>query len=303
MSPAAKPLPAGGADLVVAAAGDQAEAVRALATRHRLRAVVWTGGGRPRGADLPVCPAVAAALAHGPVSLFCALAPYGQLEADVRLCLDVGLRVVCAGPPTTSRRSGEQLAARAGLAWGGLLAAGPVSRRLAELRQRPAFGRPVYLRWVVGGGQGLARTWWALRDLLGQCAPLLSGPPLELWVLASRRGRGFHAVATAVAPDRAAAQLVVAPAHLPWGGDAMLLGTGGLLTADAEAAITFAGARPQVAAAPALYAELEWVAGALAGTPTPVAVETLEGDLRLLGALRQALRLALPVHLAPAGVA
>ena len=286
------------------AAADQVAAVRAMAAHQAVVGVVWHGARRAPPLELPRFDTVARALDVAEQDVLCVLAPYRSLAKDLECALDAGISCLCAGPPETSETRVAGLLERAAhrrlrQQWGGLACASPSFRRLLELRQRPSFGQPVYLRWVAGNGRGPVRAWWALRDLLCGAVHLLASPPSTLWVTAvRRRGPACHATATLSTASGATAQLAICPQYLPGAGEALLLGTGGLLEADGEPGLRFAGqGTVSHGSAEDVLAEPGWLAG-FAAQPAERAIAHPQipgADRPLLAALRQALSSGQPI--------
>ena len=168
-------------------------------------------------------------------NICCFLAPYPALKRDVERALASGTHVLCAGPLPVNRAEFDRICS-IGQHCGLHFAQGPKPRhsllhkKLLEQRHAPAFGSPVFLRWVSGGGDGLLPSWWAVCRALEQAAELLDDEIEEMRLAAVRRGRRHHLVLTVGAAGGATAQLAVAPFHLSPVPDIALLGTGGLLS-------------------------------------------------------------------------
>jgi len=287
----------GSGALVVVAAADQADTVSSLAAHQPLAGVVWRG----RVPSIPTAAApfdtVAQALSCCRPAALVVLIPYRDMAGDVAATLEAGVSCLCAGPPDASPARLQALVRRAGdsaalLQWGGLLTASPSFGRLQGVRQRVSFGQAVYLRWIAGGGRGPVRTWWSLRDMIAGATQLLGSPPCTLWITATGSSRASQATATLSTPGGAAAQLAVCPQFLPGVGQAMLLGTGGLLELEGESGSRLVGSGPgseiQLAEP---ETEARWLAQLEADSPPPGAghLAAAWADLPLLHALRRAL--------------
>jgi len=223
---------------LVVAAPDQATEVRSLAAHPAVRGVVWQP--RPVAAplELPRHDTVEEGLADLRPEALCVLTPYRALGRDLERAAEAGVACLCAGPPASIPRSWRALAARH--QWTGPLGAAPELGRLRELRGRDAFGEAVYLRWVTGGGRGVLRAWWSVRQQICAAIELLASPPRSLHVMAGGHARALHATATVATESGATAQLVTCPRFVPGPGQVLLLSTGGLLEAAGEPGLRFA---------------------------------------------------------------
>ena len=103
------------------------------------------------------------------------LTPYASLGKDLQRALDSGIHALCAGPPPLSRSAGEQLCQSAAdadtrLAWGDQFRHTPLHQALEDQVYAPAFGSPVFLRLVRGGGNSLLAAGWEAYQALEQAA-------------------------------------------------------------------------------------------------------------------------------------
>ena len=212
--------------LVVVCGPDRAPALESIAGSHGLAG--WVGVGRPGrpAIDAPRFGSLQEGLEEA--AAVAVLSPYRGLASDLEICRQRGIPALLAGPAAARADDPEHSAGRwrHSQSW----------RSVDGVRRRPAFGHPVYLRQVIGGGNGgLAGAWWALLEALEGALELLDSPMSRLSVGAVARGGRCHATATLVVENGASAQLVVTPAPDP-GEDLMLLGTGGLVHVDGTGA-------------------------------------------------------------------
>ncbi len=264
--------------LVVVCGPDRAPALESIAGSHGLAG--WVRVGRPvrTAIEAPRLGSLEEGLDQA--TAVAVLSPYRGLAGDLERCRRRGIPVVLAGPSTARADDPEYAPGR----WRHTQTWASVD----GLRRRPAFGRPVYLRQVTGGGAaGLPGAWWALLEAVECARDLLDGPMARLWVGAVTRNGRWHATATLVAGAGASAQLVVAPAPDP-GEDLMLLGTGGLAHVDAASAAAVrrdAGGESRLPIPPA-WPDARWITAGLAGQRHPSI------DRRTRAALHAALRRA-----------
>lgn len=204
----------------------RAAALPGMARQLPVACVVTTGGRLTT--DLPVAPSVADALNAG-ASRLVALSPYRGLAEDVALCQQRGLGVLLAGPLPTTRSVTADAATADYLRHcdAGRWRHQAALDRLQQTCVQAAFGAPVFLRHMCGGGSGVLGLWWNALESLELAAAIL-GLPQRLIVCASR-GRGrWHASLTVISAANTTAQLIVTPTAMP-GDDTMALGTGGLV--------------------------------------------------------------------------
>lgn len=212
--------------LVVVCGADRAPALESIAASHGLAG--WVGIGRPGrpAIEAPRFGSTPEGLERA--SAVAVLTPYRGLAGDLEICRQRGIPAVLAGPAAARADDPEHAAGR----WRHSRSWSSVD----GVRQRPAFGRPIYLRQVIGGGNGgLLGAWWALLEALEGALELLDSPMSRLSVGAVARSGRCHASATLAVESGASAQLVVTPAPDP-GEDLMLLGTGGLVHVDGTGA-------------------------------------------------------------------
>lgn len=283
----------------------QKEALLALCDRLEIAGVLNPTRSNLSGLPAPVFTDMGDLHRQVSPAVCCFLTPYADLKRDLFDCLERRVHVLSAGPLSLSRGEfdGAVQAAREGgvhLRIGGRYLFSPLYRTLLERRQAPAFGNPVYLRHVTGGGDGLLPAWWAACEALDQAGGLLGAALRNLHVAARREGRKYHLTLTASMANRANAQLVVAPVHLPISSDLTLLGSGGLLFADsvshASTVIKPGGVRlhPNVN----LYPDAAWLEdflGRLDG-PEPQASDGFTVQNAVLRSIRQAARRQAPVR-------
>ncbi|MCC7265663.1 MAG: hypothetical protein IT369_24405 [Candidatus Latescibacteria bacterium] len=278
---------------VLVAHPQQAPVVRAVADALPLAAICnpW----RTRFGDLPV-PVhsdLRSLLAEHEPEAVIVLRPYSGLESDLVLCEERQIRVLCAGPVALPPSPLRQ--------WGGQSRHTPViTQALAQSRQ-PAFGQPVYLRRVAGGGGALLQSWWSACQLLDEAQALLGAPPIWVQLAAVRAAAKHHLVLTAAFANGANAHLVVSPYYFSPSTDLTLLGSGGLLFADTATntpvAVHAGGSRFYQPAS--LYPEPAWIGAFLTGQDPPVTPSDAALHHRLFAAIRQALRCGLPVPVLP----
>jgi hypothetical protein len=234
----------------------------------------------PAGADgLPRRASVAAAIDHGTDAVV-ALSPASGRGDDAAAARAAGVPFVSAGPPAGGPPTDDSPV------WiPGRWRFTPALGSLLTARQRPAFGRPVYLRHVAGGGNLLA-TWWALLESLDLARDLL-GPLAQQTLTATHRRGRWHAALTVRAENGAVGQLLSQPAPVP-GDDVLLLGAGGLLWGEGarDASIETSPAGSRLLDDPDAWPDAAWIDHALS---VDVAATT---DLAPAFALRKALRRA-----------
>ena len=243
--------------LVVVCGRDRAPALESIAESHGLAGWVRAGPSARTSIEAPRFRSLEEGLDQA--SAVAVLSPYRGLAGDLERCRRRRIPVALAGPPAARSDDPEYAPGR----WRHTDGHASVER----LRKRPAFGRPVYLRQVIGGGgAGLLGAWWGLLEALESALELLDGPMERLRVGASARGGRWHAAATLVAGDGASAQLVVTPAPDP-GEDLLLLGTGGLVQVDgnsAAAGLRGPGGERRLSLPPA-WPDARWIDAALDG--------------------------------------
>ena len=267
--------------LVVVCGPDRAPALESIAASHGLAGWVRAGRSVRTSIEAPRLDSLAEGLDRASAVAF--LSPYRGLAGDLETCRRRGVPVVAAGPATPRADDPEYAPGR----W----RHSQVHASVDGVRKRPSFGRPVYLRLVIGGGgAGPLGAWWGLLEALEGALELLDGPMARLRVAAVARGGRWHATATLVAEDGASAQLVVTPAPDP-GEDAMLLGTGGLVHLDGTsvaAGVRDEGGERRLPIPPA-WPDARWIGAALEGQRHPPIDRRTRAALH--GALRRAARL------------
>lgn len=220
------------------------------------------------------------------------LRPYPGCEKDLATCLDGQVRVLSAGPADLPPSPRWQ--------WGGQHRYSALFLQALAQRRLPAFGEPVYLRRLTGGGTDLLGAWWAACQLLAEARELVGAEPAQVQLAACREGRKHHLVLSVAFANRANAHLVVAPAYFAPSNDLTLLGSGGLVYADSAAnapALVHPGGA-QFHPPAFLHPEPAWIqhfaeAQSAAMPPPDAALQR-----QLLPALRRALRRGLPVQVA-----
>jgi hypothetical protein len=242
--------------LVVVCGPDRAPALPQIWARFALAGCVRVGRGGTSDVDAPTFATLAESLSAA--DAVAVLSPYRGLAADLAECRRQGLPVAVAGPPTAEAADGDFAPGR----W----RHSPAMDTVDEVRRSAAFGRPVYLRHVTGGGSGWLNAWWATLEALEAATCLLDAAPERLWIGASASGGRWHVTATLVVAGGASAQLVVTPAPAP-GDEVMLLGTGGLVQVDSgsDASHLRRAGGEQRLAVPAAWPDAEWIAAALDG--------------------------------------
>ncbi len=215
------------------------------------------------------------------------LSPYAALHDDVRICLQTGVAVLCAGPVPKADPP---------IASGGVHRGSPLFAKALQQRRDPSFAEPVYLRLVSGVREpGLLPAWWAACRQLAFASDLLGETLVEGHLCANRHVRAYQVVLTATAPSGAALQLVVAPQ--PALAELTLLGRGGVISASAaHSGIALASAKgahvaPEAIAPPA---ELAWLRDFWEKKNPPSEYSGVSGQA-LLSGLRRALRTRQPV--------
>ncbi|MBI2504406.1 MAG: hypothetical protein HYW07_14375 [Candidatus Latescibacteria bacterium] len=263
----------------------QQHLLQLLASRLEISAILNPWRTPFRAAPAPVFSQLSALLAAGAPDACCFLRPYGGLEQDISTCLERQVRVLSAGP--------ADLPASPLWNWGGQHLHSPLFQAASGQRRSPAFGTPVYLRRLVGGGTDLLDAWWAACQLLTEARDLIGAEAVEVQLAACRAGRQHHLALTVAFANRATAHLVVAPHYFSPSTDLTLLGSGGLVFSDApaNAAHQTGSSGVRLHPPPFLHPEPGWIAEFLQrlDQPAPAAHPALE--LHLLAALRQALRL------------
>ena len=165
--------------LVVVCGPDRAPALESIAASHGLAGWVRAGRSARTSIEAPRFRSLEEGLDQA--SAVAVLSPYRGLAGDLERCRRRGIPVALAGPPSARSDAPEYAPGR----WRHTDAHASVD----QLRKRPAFGRPVYLRLVIGGGaSGLPGAWWGLLEALECALELLDGPPARLRVGAAARG-------------------------------------------------------------------------------------------------------------------
>lgn len=223
--------------IVLVARPDQGEIIRAICSRMEIAAVLNTTRSRISDIAPPVYGDMGSLRVRVSPRLCCFLTPYRSLKNDLFTCLDNKIHVLGAGPPPLSRPEFDRACSLArenqvSFYLGGRHTFSPLYNTLLDAARKPAFGNPVYLRMVSGGGSDLLPAWWSAYDSLVQAEGLLGSNLEDLHVAAHKKGRKHHITLTASMANRANAQLVIAPVYFPFGADITLLGSGGLLSGD-----------------------------------------------------------------------
>ena len=282
---------------VVLAGGPQAKTlVDALCRRVNVAAVVGLPSAVPHFAD------VDAALASTAAAAVCLLTPNHVTFESIRQLVAAGVDVLCAGPPpaTSGQWTKLEQAAVAGgarLRVGGRERHAPTLQRLRQLGASAAFGEPVYLRAVAGGGTSVQNGWWSLCELYASACWLLRSTPARACIGATRSGRSrLHITMTLAMRNRANAQLAVTPARIASFADSWMLGSGGSLSNhgdDGDILVTRDGRRRSLGADPETLAEPGWIADFADGSEAAGVwpdTSTRSACNSLLKALRRALR-------------
>jgi hypothetical protein len=272
---------------------EQAGLVRLLAETAGVCAVCSPWRGARSRWPAPVFPDLRELLDQHAPEACCILWPHPGLTRDLSLCLAAGVRVLSAGPADHAPSPRWQ--------WGGRHRHSPLFQQALLQRRLPAFGEPVYLRRAAGGGADLLGAWWAAGQLLAEATDLIESAPVQILLAACREGGKHHLALSATFANRASAHLVVAPSYFSPSADLTLLGSGGLVCSE------HAGSGPVVVRSggiqlhpPAfLYPEPAWIRDFLQGAPAAAGPDLSGLQLRLLPALRRALRQGLPVEVLP----
>lgn len=238
-----------------------------------------------RSAPAPVFSQLGALLAASTPEACCFLWPYRGLENDLSACLKRQIRVLSAGP--------AKLPASPLWSWGGQHLHSPLFQTASDQRRSPAFGDPVYLRRLVGGGSDLLNAWWAACQLLAEARDLIGTETVDVQVAACREGRQHHLALSLAFANRATAHLIVAPHYFSPSLDLTLLGSGGLVFADHLANTPMLVCRGGMQTSPPafLHPEPAWIHAFLDPATPPAVPRVNTPELALLRALRRALRL------------
>lgn len=267
--------------LVVVCGPDRAPALESIAASHGLAGWVRAGRSVRTSIEAPRFDSLDEGLEAA--SAVAVLTPYRGLAGDLEICRQRGIPAVLAGPAAARADDPEYAPGR----W----RHSQTHASVDGLRSRPSFGRPVYLRQIIGGGAaGLLGAWWGLLEAVESAFELLDGPVARMRVGAAAHNGRWHATATLVAEDGASAQLVVTTSPDP-GEDLMLLGLGGLIHVDGTsvaAGVRDAGGQRRLPIPPA-WPEADWIAAALEGQRHPPLGRRTRAALH--GALRRAARL------------
>jgi hypothetical protein len=258
--------------------------LRLLAGCVEISAILSPGRSRWHRPPAPVFSRLDELLAAQTPRACCFLWPYAGLKKDLASCLEHQLPALSAGPVDLPPSPLWQ--------WGGQHHHSPLFRAALAQRQSPAFGAPVYLRRVVGGGGTRLSAWWAACQLLAEARELLGAELAELQLAACREGRRHHLALSAAFAGRATAHLVVAPAYFAPGGDLTLLGSGGLVFADSapNTPLLVSDGGAQLHPPAFLHPEPAWVAEFVGRLDRPAPAGEAQLELQVLRALRQALR-------------
>lgn len=290
--------------LSLVASASSSALVHAIASRIPITSLFVPGRSRIKNPPADPSPSVDSLLIKGDICCF--LTPYPALKRDVERALASGTHVLCAGPLPVNRAEFDRLCGigqRHGLhfAWGPLPRHSMLHKKLLEQRHTPPFGRPVYFRWVSGGGEGLLPAWWAACRALEQTTELLGDEIEEMRMVAVRRGRRHHLALTVAATGGATAQLAVAPFHLSPVPDIALLGTGGLLssTSLSSAPPVATGRGFHLQPSPEQWPEVVWLGEcidrmSLDTLLSPPTWPSVAYHRTLLNALRRAIRTGVP---------
>ena len=293
--------------VVLVAQADQQELLQAICSRIEIAGVFNPSRAHLAEAPVPVLADRTELMARARICCF--LFPYPDLKQDLITCLEQGIHVLSAGPVAFSRRGFDlacQLARqhRLNLHLGGRHLFSLLFQTFSEQSRKPAFGNPVYLRHVRGGGNGLLPAWWATCEALALAQSLLSSNPQKLYITASRKGRQHHVALTGAMDNKANTQLVVAPVHPPLHHDIILLGSGGMLSSDtlANAPLLMGQNHVELQPHPALYPEPDWLLDFLGQLERPEPVlpdwSALNLQHRLLRTIRKSLRQQQPLQIA-----
>lgn len=269
----------------------QRDLVLLLAARLDLCAVYTPWRGAFGGLPVPVYTELPALLTAQAPGACCFLRPYPALKRDLATCLGEQVRVLTAGPVDLPPSPLWQ--------WGGQHRYSPLFRQAFSQRRLPAFGEPVYLRRVAGGGTDLLNAWWAACQLLAEARELLGAETTHVDLAACREGGQHHLALSVAFANRANAHLVVAPAYFAPSSDLTLLGSGGLVFSDSAANAPTLVHPGGVRLCPPAFVHPEpgWIRAFLDGSPAPEPPADAALQQKLLPALRRALRLGLPVRL------
>jgi predicted dehydrogenase len=293
--------------VALVAAAAQEEVVRSICGCTEIDAVLNLGRARLNLDPVPVLRDMEELLDRAASGTCCFLHPFPALNRRLPAFASRKVHVLSAGPISLSRRQYDQLCESAGenhlrWSWGNRYRFSRLHQALQAQVRNPAFGNPVYLRQVRGGGHGLLSAWWSACEALDQARTLLGAPLRELLVAASRQGSQHHVVLTVSAANQSNAQLAIAPVHLPINHDITLLGSGGLLFSDGVSNSSPIVHEKGLQLQPHTdqYPEPAWLVdflGQLGGGENPLPDwPTLNLNNRMLRAIRLALREGQPVR-------
>jgi len=290
--------------LSLIASASSGDLVHAIASRIPITGLYVPGRSRIKDPPVKLSPCVDSLLGKGDICCF--LSPYSALKRDVERALGSGTHVLCAGPLPVNRTEFDSLCGIS-QSRGLRFSCGPLPPhsllfvKLLEQRRASAFGRPVYLRWVSGGGDGLLPAWWAACRALAQATELLGEEIEEMRLAAVRRGSRHHLALTVGAAGGATAQLAIAPFHLSPVPDISLLGTGGLLSSSSLSSAPPVATRRgfHLHPSPQQWPEVVWleecISGISLGTPLPPPTwPSAAHHHTVLNALRRAIRMGAP---------
>ena len=255
----------------------------------------------PRDATLPFYGDLTAMLQETGARTCVFLSPYKNLHKDIKICLEIGVDVLCAGPvPQLDEHMSQQLMAQSGarLCLGGVHNTSPLFNKAQDQRCKPSFAETVYLRLVSGAhGPGLLPAWWSVCNQWSFALDLLGQTPSLVHISAYHHGRAYQVTLTAATATGTSIQLITAPQRPV--GELTLLGQGGLISASAaQSGIATANAH-NIQMMPDVLppAEIAWLQSFEEKNTPPISdgyPSLVYGPIFLRG-LRQALRQGKPI--------
>lgn len=231
--------------------------------------------------------------------------PYAGMGEDALRCIEQSVHLAAPGPVSDTPGRAETLLARAAangirVHCGGSYRFDRLFQTIHRQRQDAAFGRPVFLRFMSGGGINARRAWWSACEALERAEALIGEALQALCVTAVTLNRVWHVTLTAAFQNGASAQLGVAPVMPPCNHDAMLLGTGGMISYDS--AINTSGVLSRTGWRPVppygYEAEAAWFVDCASRMAADQNTAILERGRRIREAIREACRQRGPVSVA-----
>lgn len=293
--------------LVLVISPTQKNALMALCAQLEIAAVLNPTGETLLDVPVPVFRSMADLCRQFKPAVCCFLTPYADFKRDFFDCLENQIHVLSAGPLILSKREMD-LAIKALLGnaihinIGNRYLFSPLYQALLKRSKVPDFGIPIYLRQVTGGGNNLLQAWWMACEALDQAKGLLGGELRDLHIAARRKGQKVYLTLTVSMANRASAHLVIAPVHLPISSDLILLGSGGMLSADSisNSSAIIKSDRVRIYSNPELYPDSAWLKESLGRISKSEfkSMDSLEFILHqaVLSSIRQAIKSQAPVR-------